>query len=216
MDLTSLLIGLVIGTAVLAVGLIVYLYFSSRDRHKPNGAQMFSSGIVSSRHVKSVSNVDLENARRELRTHILEKELAANALTRLYEAEVDGRITRTQRDQLSIKYRQQLKSLEDKLGNFELLIEVGGLESLRTELTSLFERKMGQLDGRLDHAKVRLEQVRKPLTPVITRDIPHNKTEEKIEKPVEKEETEVDDQVKALKEEVLDALSRLEQLDIEG
>ncbi|MCP8322032.1 MAG: hypothetical protein H3Z52_14020, partial [archaeon] len=75
----------------------------------------------------------------------------------------------------------------------------------------LFERKIGQIESRLDRAKARLEEIKgipKPSIPA--------KLEQKEEKPkIKAEEARVEDRVKALRDEVLRALDRLEQIDIE-
>ncbi|MFC1754889.1 hypothetical protein ACFL96_16090, partial [Thermoproteota archaeon] len=97
----------------------------------------------------------------------------------------------------------------------EITIEVGELERLRDELMNLFERKMHQIDNRLHDASIKLDKLKGFSKPI--------KIFEEIEKkPSTKsripkiDESEVDDKVKALREEVLDALARLEQMDIEN
>lgn len=166
---------------------------------------------------KVVIKPELEKARKELKPLLLEKELLSGALTRVYEAEVEGKISREEREQLSVKYREQLKGVNEKLGDIDALIEVGELENLRETLVSLFEDKMGQLETRLTHAKVRLEQVRGPLqAPPLVEEVakvPEKKPERAKPRP---EETEADQRVKALRDEVLTALERLEQIDMEG
>ena len=216
MDVPSLLIGLLIGGAIIGGATGAYLYFSRKNR----GELEYPASQVPAKDLplrgRNIDRAELEKARKELRTHLLEKELSANALTRLYEAEAEGRITKEQRDQLSLKYREQLKSLEDRLGNFELLIEVGELENLRTELTALFEGKVKQLDERLDRAKSRLDHIIGFPKPQVEKQPEEKQIEKSIEKPKAKGESEVDDRVRELREEVLEALARLEQMDIEG
>jgi hypothetical protein len=74
---------------------------------------------------------------------------------------------------------------------------------------------MQQIDSRLQDARIKLDKMKTSLE--------YSKTLEDVEKKprakksrVKTEETEVDEKVKALREEVLEALARLEQMDIEG
>jgi hypothetical protein len=212
MEILDLLIGLGFG---FVIGFFIF-YTLSKFSKKETKEKAETPSIKPSLPVtqeKLIQMPELEKARKELNTLLLEKELLSSALTRVYEAEVQNKITKEEREQLSNKYREQLKAVEEKLSNVELLIEVGELENLKTELISLFERKMGQIESRLNKAKARLEEIRAPVlkTPSQT------KLEQKEEKPkIKAEEAKVDDKVKALREEVLQALDRLEQIDIEG
>ena len=158
----------------------------------------------------------LELAKKESKTLLLEKELLATALTRVYEAEADGNITKDERAKLSGKYRDQLRTVEERLGDVELHIEVGELERLRDDLINLFNQKMTNIETRLDGAKIGLNRLRSQTPP---EDIPvpipteEKKVEKRKPKPVD---SKVDDRVKEIREEVLTALTRLEEMDVEG
>jgi hypothetical protein len=157
----------------------------------------------------------MEKARRDLNSVLLEKDLISGALTRVYEAEVDGKISRAEREELATRYKKRLGEVEEKLGDTEITIEVGELERLRDELMNLFERKMHQIDNRLQDASVKLDKLKGQIEPVKTLEDIEKKSRIKTRTP-KKEEIEIDDKVKALREEVLEALARLEQMDIEG
>lgn len=212
MELFDLFIGLGIG---FIIGSFIF-YISLKSSKKQPKEKAEASSVKPSHPItqeKLIQMPELEKARKELNALSLEKDLLASALTRVYEAEVQNKITKEEREQLSNKYREQFKAVEEKLSNAELLIEVGALENLRDELIGLFERKIGQIENRLDKAKVKLEEIRVPITkPPLT-----VKMERKEERPKTKsEEARVEDKVKALREEVFQALDRLEQIDIEG
>lgn len=212
MEILDLLIGLGAGSLIGAFIFYTLSKFSKKQVEEKSEVITIKSPF-STTGEKLIQAPELEKARKELNALLLEKELLSSALTRVYEAEVQNKITKEEREQLSNKYREQLKSVEEKLSNAELLIEVGELENLKTELISLFERKMGQIENRLNKAKARLEEIRTPIQKVPAQ----AKTEQKEEKPkIKTEEAKVEDKVKALREEVLQALDRLEQIDIEG
>ncbi|MGQ9468837.1 MAG: hypothetical protein ACUVTD_03300 [Nitrososphaerales archaeon] len=211
MELFDVLIGLGIG---FIIGSFIFYILSkfSKKQLKEKAEMPSIKPHLPTTQEKLIQMPELEKARKELNALLLEKELLSSALTRVYEAEVQNKITKEEMEQLSNKYREQLKAVEEKLSNAELLIEVGELESLRNELIGLFERKIGQIESRLNRAKAKLKEIKgipKPPTPA--------KLEPKEEKPrIKAEEAKVEDRVKALREEVLQALDRLEEIDIEG
>ncbi|MEM3382770.1 MAG: hypothetical protein QXL52_02950 [Nitrososphaerales archaeon] len=212
MELFDLVIGLGIGFIIGSSIFYALSKFSKKQLKEKAETSSIKLPLLTTEE-KLIQMPDLEKARKELNTLLLEKELLSSALTRVYEAEVQNKITKEEREQLSNKYREQLKVVEEKLSNAELLIEVGELENLKTELIGLFERKMTQIENRLNKAKARLEEIKAPIQKIPAQ----AKIEQKEEKPrIKTEEAKVEDKVKALREEVLQALDRLEQIDIEG
>lgn len=101
-----------------------------------------------------VSKGQLEKSKRELRTLLLEKELVSAALTRLYEAEAAGQITKEERETLSVKYRDELRFLDSKIVGIDAFVEVGDLETLRDQLLQLVNEKIDAIDRRIERTKV--------------------------------------------------------------
>lgn len=101
-----------------------------------------------------LSRNDLEKSKRELRTLSLERELVSGALTRLYEAEAAGQITKEEREVLAGKYRSELKELDSKIVKIDALVEVGDLETLRDQLLQLINEKVEAIDRRIERVKV--------------------------------------------------------------
>ncbi len=208
MDILSLLAG-----ATAGAGVVLLLVFLKIIGFRRQG----STGATANHPKRSVENIELEVAKRNIKTSLLEKDLLSSALAQVYQAEAEGRITKGERDNLSAKYRGQLRELENKLGDVELLIEVGELERLRGEMMELLERKIGNIETRLSQAQLKLGQLRKPETVASTTAAiaSSGQVEEKVERRRPREAV-VDEKVKALRNEVLDALARLEQMDIES
>ncbi len=210
MDTLTIALSIVVGAFL--GGSIIYVITrkTNKEQKKQITSKIFKEGLN-----KRINISEMEKARRDLNSVILEKDLISGALTRVYEAEVNGKINRTEREELSARYKKRLKEVEEKLGDAEITIEVGELERLRDELMNLFERKMHQIDNRLHDASIKLDKLKGYSEPI--------KTIEEIEKKAtirskipKIDEVEVDDKVKALREEVLEALARLEQMDIEN
>jgi len=200
-------------------GALVY-YLLSRNKRVPPRVET-PKGKPRNDVERRVNRTEMDKARRELNAILLEKDLVSTALTRVYEAEVDGRINKQEREELTSRYKQRMKEVESKLGDAEITIEVGELEKLRSELLNLFDGKMQQIESRLIDARTKLDKMKGYSEPVVPVD-DIEKVLETEEKPKPKktkpktEETEIDDKVKALREEVLEALARLEQMDIDG
>ena len=197
-------------------GVVTYFVFYSRPKSEKADVVVRSSGprAVSS----TVTNADLDKSRREMRTIMVERDLLSSAMMKLYEAENDGRITREEREMISKRYSEQIKDLQSKLKDVELVVEVGELEGLRNELVTLFEGKISNIEGRLDAARQRLG-VAPPEPPKKEAAPPKANRETDLEKVVERrakpELSESEKRVKEIRDEVMEALTRLEQIDIE-
>ena len=222
LDPATLVLGVAGGAAA---GLVVsYLVFYNRGgRTKVQVIQRDETGQV---RRKTVTIEELDGSKREMRTLMLERDLLSAALTKVYEAESDGQITREEREIIARKYSSQIREFEAKLRDKELIVEVGELERLRDELVSLFREKIQNIESRLDQAKERLQPVRQPVReearpepPRAVRAVTSISQTEDLERvverkaPVRKDDTEGEKRVKALRDEVMDALAELEQID---
>ena len=196
-------------------GLASYYVFYSRAKKEKIVVPKAVSGTRSTE--PTITSTDLERSRREMRTIMVERDLLSSAMMKLYEAETEGRITREERETISKRYSDQIKDLQSKLKDVELVVEVGELEGLRGELVSLFEGKIQNIETRLEAARQRLgavspQPVKKELAPRVERETDLERVVERRAKP---ELTESEKRVKEIRDEVMDALTRLEQIDIE-
>jgi hypothetical protein len=204
------------GAAGLGLGALVsYFVFYSRPKQKAVVVTRTEGGIRTSE--STVTSTDLERSRREMRTIMVERDLLSSAMMKLYEAESEGRISREEREMISKRYSDQIKDLQSKLKDVELVVEVGELESLRNELMSLFEGKIQNIEVRLEAAKQMLgpaapQPIKKEAAPKVERgaDLEHV-----VERRAKAEMSESEKRVKEIRDEVMDALTRLEQIDIE-
>lgn len=212
-------VGLVSGAAVgVVAGLLgSYYTFYSGSRRRVKVLVRDESGVL---RTKTVASDELERSRREMKTLLLERDLLSSALTRIYEAETDGKITREEREGIARRYSDQVRELEVKLRDKELIVEVGELENLRDELVSLFSEKIQNLESRLEEAKERLRPARTDMKEeVIKRQPAVVGPSEDLEKAIERkasrrEESAGERRARELKDEVMDALAKLEQIDV--
>lgn len=209
-DITLLIIAAVAGSA--SAGLLSYFVFYSKAR-KVKIMQRDSSGSL---RLETVSEDQLERSRREMRALMFEKDLLSSALMKLYEAEAEGRITKEERDMIAKRYSEQIKQIQSKIRDIELIVEVGELERLRDELITLFKEKIQNIEARLEQARERLgikivEEKKEETVKV--------QQEEELEKIVERKEkeelTEAERRVKQIRDEVMEALAKLEELEVQ-
>ena len=212
--LTVLLAGL--GGGLVGVGASYYVFYS-----KPKPAKALTRDEGGRLKTATFSLAELERSRREMRTIVLERDLLSSALMKLYEAETEGRITKEEREMITKRYTTQIKSFESKLKDVELVVEVGELERLRDDLMSLFRDKVQNIEARLEQAKERLAPSAAPEL-ARTREAQARRVEraDDLEKVIERktarpEVSEADRRVKAIRDEVMEALTKLEQIDLE-
>lgn len=215
----------------MGVAVSYFVFFNRAGKTKVQVVQRDSSGQM---RKKTVTTDELDASKREMRTLILERDLLQSTLTKIYEAETDGQITREEREMIARRYSLQIRDFEAKLRDKELVVEVGELEGLRDELVSLFREKIQNIESRLDQAKERLQPMRQELRPEPPRTVrtsamaaaptttintatvmPTDDLERVVERkaPAKRDETDGEKRVKALRDEVMDALARLEQID---
>jgi len=164
---------------------------------------------------------DVEQARSNLRTLTLKRELLTMVLKRLFEAEDEGEITREERLRLSKDYEAEMKRLGEDLKQAELVVTLHELESIRDDILKKFEATLNETQARIDSIlkELKLEEPKKaPARAPPTRKKPEEKEEaEEEEKPPPRRprKSEVEEKLEQLRREVLKELEELEKLEIE-
>ena len=153
--------------------------------------------------------------RAELLSLMFEKNLTAEAITRVYEAAQDGRIDRLERDKLLLKYKQQLDSLNQKVAYLQPVADFSDLRELRNNLVSFLENRISALDKRL----LELSKSSPPSQDAI--DAKANNVLAETSKmqsvtPVEQKMFKADEKsIEQLQKEIVQALHHLEQVEID-
>jgi hypothetical protein len=214
--MVDILTAVVAGVVGLGLGGLAgrYFFYSGPKREK---VALSRSELGAGSAEATVTSTDLEKSRREMRTIMVERDLLSSAMMKLYEAENEGRVTKEEREMISKRYSDQIKDLQSKLKDVELVVEVGELEGLRGELVTLFEQKIQNIESRLDSARQRLGTVaplpaKKEAAPKVEKGTDLERAVERRSKPAMSES---ERRVKEIRNEVMDALTRLEQIDIE-
>ena len=181
------------------------------------------AGAISAAFIDKLSHVRSSNkkqarvsstTRAELLSLLFEKNLAAEAITRVYEASQEGKIDRLERDRLLLKYKQQLDSLNQKVAYLQPVADFADLTELRNNLVLLLEDRISALDKKLlELSKSSLSQdgvdakVKKILTETL---------EMQHAAPIEQKLFKADEKsIEELQKEIIQALQHLEQAEID-
>lgn len=153
--------------------------------------------------------------RGELLSLLFEKNLTAEAITRVYEAAQDGRIDRLERDKLLLKYKQQLDSLNQKVAYLQPVADFSDLKELRNNLVSFLEGRISELDKKL----LDLSKSSPPSQDDIdtkAKKILAETSKVQSSTPIEQKMFKGDEQsIEQLQKEIVQALQHLEQVEID-
>lgn len=152
--------------------------------------------------------------RSELVSLMFEKTLASEAITRVYEASQQGRIDKLERDRLLVKYKAQLDSLNAKIQEVQPAADYIEIAEMRDSLTKILEERISALDQKLQQLSksgttfdiAADSRVSKILAE--TRNVQAAAPPEQKQKPDEKT-------IEQLQNEIVQALERLEQVEID-
>jgi hypothetical protein len=173
----------------------------------------------------SVNEADASRSREILKVLTLEREIIGTALTTIYESEAQGIITREERDRLLDKYSSDLKELESKISEHQRIVDTFDLESSRKELMLSFNEKLSEIDKKLTDLRSGVSPIPSPRPEikseqVITTQEPIQATPPSDFKTartgLQDAKTRTEKKIEAIKEEVLKAMERLEQIESEG
>jgi len=182
--------------------------------------------------VKVEHTVDADEAnkaREELRVLNLEKEIASYALTHLYEAEAEGKITKEERVQLVDKYKDNVKNLDTQIERKQTLVKLHELEEAQEGLVKMFHDRFGEINKNIADIRTSLgitaretpkieASALQPATQETALSTPKEKKAE--EKPAPKAKTppktKAEEKIEEIQEEVLKVLERLEQMETEA
>jgi len=198
-------------------------------RKKPKQNVQDTTASASPETIQTVNESDASQSREILKVLTLEREILGTALTTIYESEAQGIITRAERDRLIDKYSADLKELESKISVHQHAVDLFDLESAREELLRSFRLKLYEIDKKL----AELRPGFRPSPPSITgsegeRLAATLETSQPSVRPsVQPSDSTVgsdikdstigaDKKMEAIRQEVLKAMERLEQIESEG
>ena len=172
---------------------------------------------------KTVNNNDATRARDRLRLANLERDIIGNALTKIYEAEANGQINEPEKNHLLQRYKTDLKRVDGEIGIHRKTVDLYELESAKEDLLKSFHEKLLEIDLKINQIKptVTLTTEQKTiLEPTLAKTETSSAEQSTIppkERPArEKPKNKAEEKLESVREEVLKAMERLEQIESEG
>ena len=171
---------------------------------------------------KTITSTDVSRSRDRLRLANLERDIIGDALTKIYEAETKGQITDSEKNQLLQRYKTDLKRVDGEIDTHKRTVDLYELESAKEDLLKSFQEKMLEID-------LKISQIR-PSIAAVSETVPKvpesPKTETSSTPPIanppkerpakEKPKNKAEERLETIREEVLKAMERLEQIETEG
>jgi hypothetical protein len=162
------------------------------------------------------SSSSIASIRAELISLLFEKNLTAEAITRVYEAAQDGRIDRLERDKLLLKYKQQLDSLNQKVAYLRPVADFSDLKELRNNLVSFLEERISALDKKLLELSKSNPPSQDDIDAKAKKILAETSNTQQSATPIEQKMFKADEQsIEQLHKEIVQALQHLEQVEID-
>ena len=166
-------------------------------------------------HARSSSS-SIASIRTELLSLLFEKNLTAEAITRVYEAAQDGKIDRFERDKLLLKYKQQLDSLNQKIAYLQPVADFSNLKELRNNLVYFLEDRISALDKKLLELSKSNPPSQDDIDAKSKKILAETSNMQQSATPIEQKMFKADEQsIEQLHKEIVQALQHLEQVEID-
>ena len=157
--------------------------------------------------IQSSSEEDIGKARNALKVLQLERQIIGSALTTIFESETKGIISPAERVRLVDKYKVDLEQLEKSIEQHQCIVERYDLENSRQEIVRDFNLKMSEIDEKIR----RLNNGN--LTPLPQdNELSSAEPSDRVDPPV----SDAEKRVEQIRDEILKAMDRLEQIESEG
>jgi len=166
----------------------------------------------------------VNRARESLKVLKLERQILGSAVTTIYESHTSGVITEAERDRMLEKYKVDLKRLEKAIQENQQIVDLHDLEIERNEVVKGFKAKLAEIDAKLKDLKAgtpplpgKPEQSERSGGTVSDGGSQHA-SQDQQSKSRENEQaiTDSEKRINQIREEILKAMDRLEQIEAEG
>ena len=159
-DLTNYLPFLAVISVFVAASIIYYASrrqkrpFSPASSNMPTTSETAPSTPLETPPSKegkpTIPPTEANKVKEHLQILTLEKEIVAYALTRLFEAEAEGKITKEHRLELLDKYKAEMKQLEQRINRNETILKLHELEDTQTDLVQSFNNRLSQINKEIE------------------------------------------------------------------
>jgi len=175
---------------------------------------------------KTVTESDIAQARNRLRVANLERDIIGDALTKIYEAEAKGTINEPEKNQMIQPYKNDLKRVDSEINTYKKTVDLYELEAAKEDLFKRFQETFLDIQARIEKIRPSInlpssteaKPVETKPAPAGTEpaDPPTGENQPPKEKPPrEKPRNKAEEKIETIREEVLKAMERLEQIEAE-
>jgi len=106
---------------------------------------------------KSIQTTMASDAKNELRTLDLERDILGDALRKLYEAHAEGKITEQEREKLAVTYKNRMNTIKESIAKDEGIVALHELEGMQEDLMKLFSERFGELTSKVEELRGRID-----------------------------------------------------------
>ena len=164
----------------------------------------------------------VNRARESLKVLRLERQILGSAVTTIYESHTSGVISQAERDRMLEKYKVDLKRLEKAIQENQQIVDLHDLEIERDEVIKGFKAKLTEIDAKLKDLKSGAPTV--PGKPsersggTVGNGGSQQSNHDRQSKNKEDDQgiTDSEKRIDQIREEILKAMDRLEQIEAEG
>ena len=166
----------------------------------------------------STSAQAVSEAREKLKVLKLERQILGSAVTTIYESHSKGVISEAERDRMLEKYKVDLKGLEKGIDENQQIVDLHDLEVEREELIKSFQAKLAEIDVRLKGLKSGAQSPKpdKAAARGSGEKDPVGQSQGSKGNSDPQPLTDSEKRIDQIREEILRAMDRLEQIETEG
>jgi hypothetical protein len=162
----------------------------------------------------------VEKATEALKVLRLERQIIGSAVTTIYESHSKGVINQAERDRMLEKYKVDLKRLEKGIEENQQVVDLHDLEVEREEAIRSFNAKLAEIDAKLRNLKSGSPSQKSEKEPSERGKDSHQDqntpSQESSSDPVQPAVSDSEKRIDQIREEILKAMDRLEQIETEG
>jgi len=163
----------------------------------------------------------VSKARQTLKILKLERQILGSAVTTIYESNSKGDISEAERDGMLEKYKIELKRLETEIEQNQRIVDLHDLETARDDIVKEFKSKLIEIDARLNDLKSGPSPTQKTHPSEESQHDPQsangsNQGGDPASGKQTQELTNSEKRIVQIREEILKAMDRLEQIEAEG
>jgi hypothetical protein len=159
----------------------------------------------------------VNRARETLKVLKLERQILGSAVTTIYQSQTKGMISEAERDRMLEKYKADLKRLEKTINENQDVVDLYDLEVERENLTKNYNARLAEIDDKLKELRSdsRAENPLRLSHAQNDRKVSGEGQEAQGSRKEDEQATDAEKRIDKIREEILQAMDRLEQIETE-